>query len=154
MLLQMQKVANGALIPSDEEAQDGLRKLKLGQRVRVEVKRQRNYRFLKKWFALMRFAFDYWEPPKPEQVKWDIQPEKSLERFRKDITILAEHFDATYRLDGSVRLEAKSISFGSMSEEDFEDLYSRALTVITRRVCQQYQDDELREIIDQLADFE
>ncbi len=146
MDIQMQKAANGILVPSDEEAQQELSKLKLGQPVRVTIVRQRNYHFLKKWFALINFAFDYWEPPEIE-LKQKVTPEKNLDRFRKDVTILAGYYDATYRLNGEVRIEAKSIAFGNMSEDEFEVLYSKTIDVILKKVCTQFTEDELRETV-------
>jgi len=156
MDIQMQKAANGILVPSDEEAQQELSKLKLGQPVRVTIVRQRNYTFLKKWFALINFAFDYFETPalnySPKmQGLLDaakITPEKSLDRFRKDVTILAGYYDATYRLNGEVRIEAKSISFASMNEEDFEKMYSKTIDVVIRHVLPEYTESELRKQIE------
>jgi len=147
MDIQMQKAANGILVPSDEEAQQELSKLKLGQPVRVTIVRQRNYHFLQKWFALINFAFDYWEPPEIDG-KHKVTPEKSLDRFRKDVTILAGYYDATYRLNGEVRIEAKSISFASMNEEDFEKMYSKTIDVVIRHVLPEYTESELRKQIE------
>ena len=80
-------------------------------------------------------------------------PQKNPERFRKDVIILAGYFDATYRLDGDVRIEAKSISFASMSEDEFEKLYSATIDVILKHVCTQFDGKMLDEVVEQALAF-
>ena len=101
----------------------------------------------------MSLAFDYFEPPAHGEgsalaEKYVVQ--KNAERFRKDITILAGYHEMTYRLNGDVRVEAKSISFGSMQEDEFEKLYSACIDVIINKVCTQYTEYELRKQVEDL----
>ncbi|MCP4934403.1 MAG: DUF1367 family protein [bacterium] len=138
---------NGALYPSSEKDRELLSKIRTGEAVKLTYKRVRNYEFLKKWWALITFAFDCWEPPENHVG------EKNLERFRKDIIILAGFYDQTIRLDGATRVEAKSISFGSMSEDDFDELYSKTIDVILKYVLKNYTGDELRSVVDQTMGF-
>ena len=138
---------NGVLYPASEGDREILTKIKSGEPVRMTLKRVRNYQFHKKWWALVNFAYDYWEPPE-NQVG-----EKNLDRFRKDITILAGFYEQSIRLDGETRTEAKSISFGSMSEDDFEILYSKTIDVILKYVLKNYTGEELRSVVDQAMDF-
>ena len=138
---------NGALYPASDSDRELLSKIKTGEPVRLTFKRVRNYQFHRKWFALINLAFDYWEPP-DNQVG-----EKNLERFRKDITILAGFYEQTVRLDGETRTEAKSISFGSMSEDEFEELYNRTIDVIIKYVLRNYSNEELRSVVDQVEEF-
>lgn len=149
-VVHMTKLPNGTLAPNDDEAQDYLRKLKVGQGVQVKVTRTRNYRFLRKYFALLHLAFDQWEPEEV-QTRHGITPEKSFERFRKDVAILAGYYEAAYRLNGDVRIEAKSISFASMSEDEFEELYSKSIDVILRLVLKGMTEDELRRSVEELV---
>ncbi len=147
------KLPNASFIPASEDDAELLSKVKVGETVRLTLVRPRNIKFHRKFFALMNLAFDYWTPPKHgEGSAWSEQMpiERNLERFRKDITILAGYYDATYRLNGDVRLEAKSISFGSMSEDDFEKLYSKVIDVIINRVCTQYTEYEMRKQVEDL----
>jgi len=148
--IHMQKLPNGTLAPNDNEAQDYLRKLKTGQDVQVKVTRQRNYLFHRKWFALLQYAFDLWQPVE-SQTRHGIVPEKSFDRFRKDVTILAGFYTATYRLNGGVRIEARSISFASMSADEFEDLYSKSINVILRLVLKDVTEDELRRDVEDMV---
>lgn len=150
-----QKVGGG-LIPATPEDAEFLDKIKMGEGVRLKMVRQRNLKFHRKFFALMNLAFDYWEPPEHgEGSAWSEKLEigRNLDRFRKDVTILAGYYDATYRLNGDIRIEAKSIAFASMGEDEFEKLYSDCIDVILKKVCPQYEEEELRSLVDQVLLF-
>ena len=148
--------AQNSLIPATEEDAELLKKIKLGEVVKLKYTKARNYQFHKKFMALMQLAFDYWEVPEestaPVYLR-DTHPQKNFERFRKDITILAGYYDSTFRVNGDVRIEAKSIAFGSMDEEEFEKLYNACIDVILKKVCTNYSEDELRSVVDQVLGF-
>jgi len=131
MNVNLTKVPSG-FIPTDPNTQELWEKLKMGQVIHGDFKKVRNYRFLKKYFALLNIAFDNWEPGEINS-KYGV-PEKNFERFRADVTILAGYFDTTVRLDGSVRVEPKSISFAQMDEEEFEKLYNKTIDVLLKHV--------------------
>ena len=141
--------ANGSLHPINDTEAEKLRKFKTGDGVRCKVTRVRNYQFLKKWFALVNLAYDYWTPDENNQVG-----EKNFERFRKDIIILAGFYEQHVRVDGSTRIEPKSISFGSMSEDEFSDLYTKTIDALIRHVLPQFTGEELEEIVRAVEGFE
>lgn len=150
------KVNQGLLAPATDEDRKLLDKVRAGQVVQMQYSRMRNYQFFKKWWALVNFAFDYWQPVDlPADSKWkkSVVPERNLERFRKDLTILAGFYTATYRINGEVRIEAKSISFASMSEDEFEQLYSATIDAVLKHVCTQYSAEELDSIVEQALAF-
>ena len=155
MDLVLRKMPGYSLVPANEKTVNSLQKLKTGQVVHGKFKVMRNPKFHNKFMALVRFLFDQWEPGEFQDPRWKgIKPEKSFERFRKDLIILAGHYEASYRLDGSVRIEAKSISFSNMSEEEFEQLYSNIINVgLTRILPSSYTSEKVKEIIDQLLAF-
>jgi hypothetical protein len=156
----MRKVSGSMLAAADEEAEQALSRFKLNEPVKVTLKRPRNIAFHRKFFALLNYGFEYWSPaplpPDPER-KWmkNVTPEKSFEQFRKDVTILAGFYTASYRLDGTVRIEAKSISFASMGEDEFEDLFSKAIDVLLKHVFanSDMSEEQLREITEDLVRF-
>ena len=150
-----------ALVPASQSDADKLKKIKAGWPVRVTVKRVRNYEFHKKFFALMSLAFENWEVPGyaraqfPEQkITYTVEPHKDFDRFRKDVIILAGYYDATYRVDGSVRVEAKSISFANMDEDDFGKLYEATLEAIRKHVFRNMSDTDLQVFLNELEQFE
>ena len=147
MEIVLKKLA-GVLAPINEVEAVKLKSFKVGEGVRCKVTRIRNYEFLKKYFALLNLAYDYWEPPQ------NFVGEKNFERFRKDVIILAGFYSQYVRVDGSTRIEPKSIAFGSMSEDEFADLYTKTIDAIVKHVLPQFSGDELREIARAIEDFE
>ena len=146
MKVNLTKTQHG-MIPSDPQSREWFDKLKVGQVVHADFKKVRNYRFLKKYFALLNIAYDNWEPGEVNS-KYGV-PEKNFERFRADLTILAGFYENTIRLDGTVRVEPKSISFASMDAEEFEKLYSATIDVLLKYVYAQHGMD--KETIDNLV---
>ena len=149
------KLPNGSFAPADEASREEAAKFKVGSPVRFKATRQRNYQFHKKWFALVGFAYDHWEPATLQDPKFEgVKPEKNFDRFRKDLIILAGFYDATFRIDGSTRIEAKSISFASMSQDDFDRLYSATIDAVLKHILTHYEREELEEVVLQLLAFD
>lgn len=119
--------------------------------LRADFKHVRNYRFLKKFMALIRFAYDQWEPAEKTYQGQVIQ--KNFKRFRQDITILAGYYDSTTTVWGATRLEAQSISFARMSAEDFEKLYSAAIDVILKHVLKNFTRSDLDAVVAELMGY-
>lgn len=124
------------LIPADEAAEKLLASLKPGEGVSVEAKRVRNVQFHRKFFSLLRLGFDSWEPEEPRTWRGEAL-RKDFDAFRKDVLILSGYFDAHYGVDGSVSLEARSISFSKCDEHEFEAVYQGVLDVLWSRVLSQ-----------------
>lgn len=139
------------LQPASEGDAVLLTKIKTGETVKLKLTRVRNVQFHRKFFALLNFGFDYWQP-EPMEIE-GIVAEKNFERFRKDVIVLAGFYEPNYRLNGDVRFEAKSISFGSMSEDEFEKLYSACVDVILNKVCTQFTGKMLKQVVDQAMAF-
>jgi len=150
------KMPNGSLMPAQESDRELLKHVKVGQVCRLQLSRVRNYQFHRKYFALLNLAFDYWEPPehgKGSAWREKIPVEKNFERFRRDLIILAGYYEATFRLNGDIRIEARSISFGAMDEDEFEELYNATISVIVKHVLQNYSDDMLKSIMSEVDLF-
>jgi hypothetical protein len=140
------------LVPCEENSRAWFAKLKPGEVVHAAFKRCRNYKFLKKYFALLNVGFENWEPGEVDSKHG--KPEKNFDRFRADCTILAGYFETTIRLDGSVRIEPKSISFANMEEEEFEKLYSATINVFLKHVYGAGMSrEEVDRIVNQYMEF-
>jgi predicted nucleotide-binding protein (sugar kinase/HSP70/actin superfamily) len=149
------KTLSGTLAPADSETAAYVARLKFGQGLRAEVKRARNILFHRRMFALLNFAFDLWDCPALEYQGQAVA--KNFDRFRKDITILAGFFDAVTNLRGEVRLEAKSLAFHNMGEEEFERVYKAVLGVVWDRILRSkgYESPEkVDAIVQELLRFE
>lgn len=136
-----------ALMPAHQSDLDEVKKLPAYQPIRVKVQRIRNPDHHRKYFALLNLAYDYWEPE--NQVG-----EKNFDRFRKDVIILAGFYERYVRLDGSTRIEPKSISFGSMEQDEFEELYSKTIDVIIKYVLTNYTGEDLQRVLREIEEFE
>lgn len=140
--------------PADEATAEWHRKMKLGQVVQGKYTKVRNYAFLKKYFALLNVGFENWNPGEINS-KFGV-PEKNFKQFRSDVTILAGYFIVLIRLDGSTRIDPKSISFAKMEEEDFEKLYSSTIDVLLKYVYKNNKDmdaEKLNQLVEQILLF-
>jgi len=140
------------LLGGDQPSIDWYVKLKIGDGVHGDFKKIRNIKFHRKYFALLTVGFDNWEPGEINS-KYG-KPEKNFDRFRKDLIILSGFYENTVRLDGSVRIEPKSISFAKMSAEEFADLYTKTIDVLIKFVYKQDMDPEkLNQIVESYLMF-
>jgi len=151
MNVNLTKISSG-FIPTDPSTRDWWEELKDGQVVHADFKKVRNYSFLKKYFALLNTAYNYWEPGEVNS-KYGV-PEKNFDRFRADLTILAGFYENTVRLDGTVRIEPKSISFAKMDEEEFERLYNKTIDVLLKYVYgKEMSRDDIDKLVNEILEF-
>jgi len=128
MKILLQNTISG-LIPLYPSDMDSKRKLKLGEVYEAEVKNPRNYQFLKKFFALVNIGHENTDLDMP------------LETYRKYILMKAGYFK-TYQTPKGVFYDADSISFSSMEQDVFEEVYSRVLDVIIKDIGATKEDIE------------
>lgn len=153
--LQLIKQPGGTLRPAGIVEEEALRSLLNGSLVHATIKQPRNPHFHRKFFALLNFAYEYWLPPELEYK--GIKAEKSFERFRNEVTVLAGWYTVTTNLRGVVKLEPKSISFAKMDETEFGALYKAVFNVVWKYVLSQVHGmtPELAEnTISQLVNFD
>lgn len=106
----------------DDSPQRIFKKHKPGSVVECEIKEFRNYKFFKKWWRMVNFAYKNWDAEL-----------KTFNTFRKEITILAGHYEVVASLGrNSVKKEARSIAWDNMSEEEFEEFYSKTIDAILK----------------------
>jgi len=144
-----------SLVPASEDTADRMKRVKEGRMCQVELVQPRNIKFHGKFFSLLNFAFQYWEPEHEELN--GMTAEKDFERFRKDAIILAGYRHAVVNLKGEVRYEADSIAFGNMDEEEFGKLYKSVFNVLWRLVMSNVPgmtEQEAENAINQMLDYE
>ncbi len=146
---------SAGLMPADDPSREWLGKVKVGRIVRGAFVQPRNPHFHRKFFALLSVAFDYFEETAPRIEYKGEQVAPDFKRFRKDITILAGRFHLVTNLKGEIRAEADSISFGSMKEDEFQQLYDKVITVLMERVLTgpQWSREKIEETVEQIAEF-
>lgn len=123
------------LIPMYPSDYDEKKKLKIGETYKAVITRPRNYEFHKKFFALVNLGFT------------NTSLEMPFDSYRKYLIMKAGFFKA-YTTPRGTYLEADSISFASMTEESFEDLYSRVIDVVIKDIGSTTEEIEM-----QLTDF-
>jgi len=143
----------GLLRPADANTSEIVTKWGIGAYVTGSFKKPRNPMFLRKFFALLDALYEQWEPPESEYK--GVMAQKSRERFREEITILAGYYDIVSSLKGETRVVAKSISFAGMDEETFGELYQAVVTVGFEKILadKNWTDDDLNAAVDRLLGF-
>jgi hypothetical protein len=130
MEIYLRNTING-LIPLYPSDFDEKRKLKLGQDYKANIVNPRNYLFHKKFFALVNIGHE------------NTSLEMPFDTYRRYIIQKAGYFKS-YSTPKGVYFEADSISFASMSQDKFEELYSRVIDVIIKDIGSTTEEVEMQ----------
>ena len=141
----------GALIPSDSMTVKYLESIKVGDVIHANFKKMRSPQFHRKYFALLNFAFEHMEQCDHRYNGEIVEP--NFDEFRNNLCILAGHYTKVFDLSGVIHFRAKSISFAKMDETEFSDLYDKTITVILRKVLNNYSRKDLDDVINNLMSF-
>ena len=116
--------STGQLMPLDAESATRYLKLKRDEPYVFTMKRARNYAFHSKYFSLISLAFKNQE--KFSEIEW----------FRKWTLIsIGECSERIDPFTGAVSYEAKSVSFNKCTEFEFENIYSKTITLFMEKFC-------------------
>ncbi|MFD1121850.1 DUF1367 family protein [Methylophilus flavus] len=125
-----------------------------GEVIEIEAKLPRNSKYHRKFFALLNLGFDHWEPGRKHKQYRGMPVAKNFDHFRKEVTILAGFYEQTFDLDGNMKLEAQSISFAKMENDEFEMVYSAVMNVLLDKVFSNYKGRaDVDSIIEQIMRF-
>jgi hypothetical protein len=141
MEIHLVRTSLGLQAYADEDYEQ-LRKIKVGSVVKSNIVRPRNVKFHRKFFSLIRAAWDCLT----EQQRINL---RSVETFREQLLITSGFSEPLYDLNGQKFLErAKSISFAKMDEPAFNEVYSKVLdTILTIMVADGVSEDEFNNIL-------
>lgn len=121
------QVTELGLMPMYDSDLEEKRKLKIGSTVLCDVKKPRNYKFHKKFFALLRLTFDNL----PHHLH------ESLNIYSEEDLLLSLKIDLgisfVVNISGHDVYREGSISFAAMDEAEFEGFYHRCVNVILHR---------------------
>ena len=145
------KATGGYLVPASGDDLEELEKLRNGSVYRVDIVKERNSLFHRKTLSLIRLGFNSWIPEEPKDGS--AVPLKNFDSFRNDITVLAGFSDRVFKVDGSFELIAKSISFASMEEIEFEDFFSKVADVLLSNILKNYTREDLDEVVDKILGY-
>jgi len=149
------KLPGGSLVPDNDETAEWLQKVKTGSVVSGEFVQPRNYKFLKKMHALFQLAYQHFD----ENIVYDLdykghKVRSSYDRFRKELVILAGHYEPVFNIKGELRLEAKSISYSKCTQEEAERIFSDCINAALKHIykfC--LEEEELRAMVNSLLEF-
>ena len=120
MKVTLVKQLNNSFKVAFDSDYEKIKKIKSGDEVECEIKKPRNYKFHKKLFALLNLVYQNQEHY------------SNIEHLRTDLTIAAGFYDKRVSVHGEEVVEAKSISFASMDEHEFNELYSAIVDQIVK----------------------
>lgn len=121
------------------------KKLKLGEIYTCEIRLMRNYKFHRKYFALINLAWEY------QTEKTTAFFSENKEAFRKTVEVAAGHFEQVYSIERREWVQIpKSIAFDKMDNVEFEQLYNNVKTVLFNTFLKHINEQEF---LNQLLNF-
>jgi len=111
------QIVNNKILPEYNSDYDKLKKLKPGVTYSFDIKQPRNVGFHRKFFSLLNLAFD-------NQSAFN-----NFEEMRAWIIMKAGFYKRVVTPSGEM-YQPESISFASMDDLQFAELYSRVMDVI------------------------
>jgi len=115
------KTINQLIKPAYDSDLDIFNKMPNNEVFEIEYKKKRNPKFHRKYFALLKLAYD-------NQSDY-----RTLEDMRHDIIVTCGFYDEIVnRITGEVYKKAHSMSFDSMEQITFNELYEKTKDVISQ----------------------
>lgn len=143
MKIYLLKTYSG-LKPLYEDDFDFAKKLKNGEVYSAEIKLSRNYKFHKKYFALIKCAFEFLREDVREKYFAD-----NINNFRKTLQVAAGHSEKVFSIERREFVEQSlSIDFESMNEDQFSELYDRVLDVLFKTFLKNINSTEFETALD------
>lgn len=142
MKLHVTKTQLGHLVPADRESKEALQKIEAGEYLTADIKRPRNERYHRLFFALLTMVHD--NLTDEQQDKWP-----TVERLLIEIKLQTGYFDMAESVTGKMYPITKSISFAAMDDGEFDQFFGKAISVVCRYILPGVTDAQLREALDQ-----
>lgn len=119
MKILVVKTISGFLKPAYESDHEAFKKMPINEIFEIEYTKARNVDFHRKFFALLNLAY---------QNQSDY---RLMEDLRRDLTITSGYYEEhVNKITGECYRTAKSISFASMDEIEFNGVYNAVKDVI------------------------
>jgi len=113
------EIKNRKIIPLYDSDNEEVQKLKANKEYKFKVTSPRNYKFHKKFFALINLGFQ------------NSDNKMNFDGFRAYVIMQAGYYERHVTPKGGF-YTPKSINFASMDETEFEKLYSASINVIIK----------------------
>jgi hypothetical protein len=111
------------LSPVDDDGRRALQRITHGQSVQVDIHRPRNNKNLRRWWALCKMVAD------------NCEQFRSPDQVHDYLKIRSGHCtQIVSKTTGEVFLIADSISFSRLDEDEFQDVWLRAIKVVAEEI--------------------
>jgi hypothetical protein len=121
MKIQVVKTPNGTIKPAYDSDHEYFKKMPTNEVFEIEYKKQRNIKFHRKFFALIKLAYE-------NQSDYRL-----MEDLRRDLLITSGNYnEVVNKITGEVFKVADSISFSNMDEVKFNEVYESVKDVIVK----------------------
>jgi len=129
---------DGVLVGADEESVEKLADLGIDTLVKCSTSKHRNYQNHKRFFAFVKTAYEM-------QTFFD-----NFDVFRKWLIMGAGYFQSAVTPKGVTIFIPQSIAFEKLEEEEFKQLFKKALDYYLKELCKHrtVTDDEFMRILD------
>jgi hypothetical protein len=108
-------------IPLGADAFKKSLRLKEGDHIKIETWKERNVLFHRKYFAFLNTVIFFL----PEEELYDKL--RNIDYLRYEIMLLIGEVDVHVSMEGTQNLTPRSISFKSMDNNRFEDVYTKSI---------------------------
>ena len=125
MKFDLVKHKDGYFVPAADSDMKKAQKIGIGEVVKCKSVDQRNIKFHRQYFAMVRFAFHHL----PERFTFTDE-----EDLREALLIAIGWKSIRHDFHGNTKEVAKSISFEKVGQQRFEKIYSKTLDLVARLV--------------------
>lgn len=129
----------GVLAPVDQQGRDVMAKLKMGQQVQIEVKRARNPKQHRLYWALIGLCHS-------QQSTYATQEDLS-----DAIKIAVGHCTQYPLLNGKVMMKPKSIAFANLGQTAFDEFFQRVVHLVITRILPGVEEADLRRELEEMV---
>lgn len=136
MILYLVKQFDNSFKVSHNSDYEKLKKIKAGATVKCTITQPRNVQFHRKYFALINLVYQ-------NQERYS-----NIDHLRNDLTIASGYYTERKNIKDEIIIEAESISFASMKQDDFNNLYSATLDAIVK-----YFSFDRKSMIDEIEQY-
>lgn len=124
------------LKPLYDEDYEERKKLKIGETYKAKITVPRNLDFHRKYFALIKCAWEY-------QNEAVVSHFKTIEHFRKSVEMAAGYSDTVFNISLKSWVEIpKSIAFDKMGNDEFSEMYERIKDVLFKIFLKNITEEE------------
>lgn len=132
MKIEFIKQVGGVLVPASEREAERMIRFQNGGQYTIEIKTARNPAFQRKMFAFLGFCFEHWSADNAGLQFADEATQ--FDTFRRNLTVLAGFRETSYTIDGRIRVEAKSLAYGNMEDDEFGRCYHAMINAAIEHV--------------------